>query len=120
MVPTQIVMLIDAVVAAGDAPQLPDLRHVVYGGAPFAPADLKRALEVFGPVFVQLFGQGETPMTATYLPAADHAAALAATVPSAWRRRASPGPGWTCACSATTTASSRPATSARSACRARR
>ena len=81
MVPTQIVMLIDAVAEQATRHALPDLRHVVYGGAPFAPADLKRALEVFGPVFVQLFGQGETPMTATYLPAADHAAALAGECP---------------------------------------
>ena len=79
IVPTQIVMLIDATAQREHA--LPDLRHVVYGGAPFAPADLKRALEVFGPVFVQLFGQGETPMTATFLPAGDHAAALAGDCP---------------------------------------
>jgi acyl-CoA synthetase (AMP-forming)/AMP-acid ligase II len=79
MVPTQIVMLLDHV---GDrAPVLPALQRVVYGGAPFAPADLRRALEVFGPVFVQLFAQGETPMTATVLPAADHAAALAGDRP---------------------------------------
>jgi acyl-CoA synthetase (AMP-forming)/AMP-acid ligase II len=79
MVPTQIVMLLDHV---GDhAPPLPALRQVVYGGAPFAPADLRRALEVFGPVFVQLYAQGETPMTATVMPAADHAAALAGDRP---------------------------------------
>ncbi|MFI5053939.1 MAG: AMP-binding protein, partial [Acidimicrobiia bacterium] len=79
MVPTQIVMLVDAL---GDTrPELPALRHVVYGGAPFAPAELKRALAVFGSVFVQLFGQGETPMTATVLPASDHAAALAGDRP---------------------------------------
>src|SRR5204863_5442379 len=79
LVPTQIVMLLDHV---GDQPPaLPDLRAVVYGGAPFAPADLRRALEVFGPVFVQLFAQGETPMTATTMPAADHAAALAGDRP---------------------------------------
>ncbi len=79
MVPTQIVMLLDHV--GEHAPALPDLRAVVYGGAPFAPADLRRALEVFGPVFVQLFAQGETPMTATVMPAADHAAALAGDRP---------------------------------------
>jgi acyl-CoA synthetase (AMP-forming)/AMP-acid ligase II len=79
MVPTQIVMLTDAISVT--APELPDLRHVVYGGAPFAPADLKRALELFGPIFVQLFGQGETPMTATVLPASDHAAAIAGERP---------------------------------------
>jgi len=80
MVPTQIVMLTDAV-AAGASAELPDLRHVVYGGAPFAPSELERALDVFGPVFVQLFGQGETPMTATVLPADDHAAARAGDRP---------------------------------------
>ncbi|HTC81797.1 MAG TPA: long-chain fatty acid--CoA ligase [Acidimicrobiia bacterium] len=79
LVPTQIVMLTDA--AAVGPVGLPRLRHVVYGGAPFPPAELRRALEVFGPVFVQLYGQGETPMTATVLPAADHAAALAGEGP---------------------------------------
>lgn len=79
MVPTQIVMLTD--VAAAAPPALPHLRHVVYGGAPFAPVELRRALEVFGPVLVQLFGQGETPMTATALPSSDHADALAGDRP---------------------------------------
>jgi long-chain acyl-CoA synthetase len=79
MVPTQIVMLLDHV--GDDPPALPTLQRVVYGGAPFAPADLRRALEVFGPRFVQLYAQGETPMTATVMPAADHAAALAGDRP---------------------------------------
>jgi long-chain acyl-CoA synthetase len=79
LVPTQIVMLIDAL--AGARPELPALRHIVYGGAPFAPADLRQALQLFGPVFVQLFGQGETPMTATVLSSRDHAAALAGDRP---------------------------------------
>jgi acyl-CoA synthetase (AMP-forming)/AMP-acid ligase II len=79
MVPTQIVMLADAL--GETRVDLPALRHLVYGGAPFAPAELKRALAVFGPVLVQLFGQGETPMTATVLPASDHAAALAGDRP---------------------------------------
>jgi acyl-CoA synthetase (AMP-forming)/AMP-acid ligase II len=78
MVPTQIVMLSDATVGPTE---LPALHHVVYGGAPFARADLERALERFGPIFVQLFGQGETPMTATVLPASDHAAAMAGDRP---------------------------------------
>lgn len=34
--------------------------------------DLKDALRRIGPVFVQIFGQGETPMTATYLRREDH------------------------------------------------
>jgi long-chain acyl-CoA synthetase len=96
MVPTQIVMLLDHLANRTPdraAPDLPDLRAVVYGGAPFAPADLRRALEVFGPVFVQLFAQGETPMTATVLPAADHAAALAGDRPERLASAGYPRPG---------------------------
>jgi long-chain acyl-CoA synthetase len=74
LVPTQIVMLTDAL--AGATVDLPDLRYIVYGGAPLAPADIRQAVEVFGPVLVQLFGQGETPMTATVLSARDHADAV--------------------------------------------
>ena len=69
MVPTQIVMLLDA---APDDLELPTLRHVVYGGAPMTVAATTRALERFGPIFVQLYGQGETPMTATVLRRQDH------------------------------------------------
>ena len=35
-------------------------------------ADSLRALECFGPKLVQIYGQGESPMTITVLPAADH------------------------------------------------
>jgi long-chain acyl-CoA synthetase len=91
LVPTQIVMLMDAL--TGKAAGLPDLRHVVYGGAPFAPSDLRQALGRFGPVFVQLFGQGETPMTATVLSAADHAAALAGDRPERLASAGVPRPG---------------------------
>jgi acyl-CoA synthetase (AMP-forming)/AMP-acid ligase II len=48
------------------------LRSVIYGGAPMLVEDLKEALEKLGPCLVQLFGQGEAPMTITYLPHRDH------------------------------------------------
>jgi len=73
LVPTQIVMLADA--APADV-ALPTLQHVVYGGAPMTPAATQRALDRFGPIFVQLYGQGETPMTATVLRRQDHRAAV--------------------------------------------
>jgi acyl-CoA synthetase (AMP-forming)/AMP-acid ligase II len=38
-------------------------------------ADCKAALGVFGPKLAQIYGQGETPMTITYLPKRMHAAA---------------------------------------------
>jgi long-chain acyl-CoA synthetase len=86
LVPTQIVMLTDAVLASGEPfdqvrRRISSLRHVVYGGAPFALAELRRSLEVFGPIFVQLYAQGETPMTATVLPAYEHAEAMAGDRP---------------------------------------
>ena len=71
MVPTQIVMLADHLAEHPDD-ELVDLRAIVYGGAPFPEPELRKALDVLGPVLVQLYAQGETPMTATVLPAADH------------------------------------------------
>lgn len=42
-------------------------KTIVYGGAPMYAADIRRALQVMGPRFVQIYGQGETPMVATAL-----------------------------------------------------
>ena len=42
-------------------------KTIVYGGAPMYEADIQRALQVMGPRFVQIYGQGETPMTGTVL-----------------------------------------------------
>ena len=48
------------------------LKALVYGGAPMLVEDLKEAITKLGPCLVQLFGQGESPMTITYLPHGDH------------------------------------------------
>ena len=42
-------------------------KTIVYGGAPMYVADIQRALRVMGPRFVQIYGQGETPMVGTAL-----------------------------------------------------
>jgi long-chain acyl-CoA synthetase len=42
-------------------------KTIVYGGAPMYAEDIRRALRVMGPRFVQIYGQGETPMVATAL-----------------------------------------------------
>jgi long-chain acyl-CoA synthetase len=42
-------------------------KTIVYGGAPMYAADIQHALKVMGPRFVQIYGQGETPMTGTVL-----------------------------------------------------
>jgi len=49
------------------------LRCVVYGGAPAYVADLEDALDVFGPVLAQIYGQAEAPVTITRLGFGDHA-----------------------------------------------
>lgn len=48
------------------------LRTVVYGGGPMYIDSLKKAMAAFGPIFTQLYGQGEAPMTITGLRRADH------------------------------------------------
>jgi fatty-acyl-CoA synthase len=48
------------------------LRTIIYGGGPMYVDSIKKALAAFGPVFVQLYGQGEAPMTITGLRRADH------------------------------------------------
>jgi long-chain acyl-CoA synthetase len=47
---------------------LQGLKTVVYGGGPMYVQDIKSALDVLGPRFVQIYGQGESPMTITVLP----------------------------------------------------
>ena len=51
--------------SAADAAE--SFKTIVYGGAPMYVADIQRALRVMGPLFVQIYGQGETPMVATAL-----------------------------------------------------
>ncbi len=53
-------------------PRPRNLKTVVYGGGPMYVDSLKKALAAFGPIFVQLYGQGEAPMTITGLRRADH------------------------------------------------
>jgi acyl-CoA synthetase (AMP-forming)/AMP-acid ligase II len=48
------------------------LRTIVYGGGPMYVDGLKRAMAAFGPIFAQIYGQGEAPMTITGLRRVDH------------------------------------------------
>ncbi len=43
------------------------IKTIVYGGAPMYLADLEDALDTFGPRLVQIYGQGESPMTISAL-----------------------------------------------------
>ncbi len=69
------------------------IRTIIYGGGPMYLSDLEEALDIFGSRFVQIYGQGETPMTITALSRgliadADHT--------RAHRRRASVGVAQSC------------------------
>ena len=43
------------------------IRTIVYGGGPMYVADIEEAVAVMGPRFIQIYGQGESPMTITAL-----------------------------------------------------
>lgn len=67
--PTIVKRLVDEAEAAGHSPQrcAQSFKTIVYGGAPMYAADIQRALRIMGPRFVQIYGQGESPMTGTVL-----------------------------------------------------
>jgi long-chain acyl-CoA synthetase len=67
--PTIVRRLVDHAESAGLGPgdAARAFKTIVYGGAPMYGADMRRALRVMGPRFVQIYGQGETPMVATAL-----------------------------------------------------
>jgi acyl-CoA synthetase (AMP-forming)/AMP-acid ligase II len=48
------------------------LRHLIYAAAPMSVEKLREAIEIFGPVMSQLYGQAEAPLTCTYLSPSDH------------------------------------------------
>ena len=53
---------------------LSSLHTIIYGGGPMYTEHLLEAMRTFGPIFVQLFGLGEAPMTITSLPKEEHLA----------------------------------------------
>jgi long-chain acyl-CoA synthetase len=67
--PTIVNRLADHVQTQGLTPAeaAASFKTIVYGGAPMYVADIERALRLMGPRFVQIYGQGETPMVATAL-----------------------------------------------------
>jgi fatty-acyl-CoA synthase len=70
LVPTMIYALLDH--PKRDAFDLSSLETVFYGASLMSPARLREAILEFGPVFAQFYGQGEAPMTVTYLRRDEH------------------------------------------------
>jgi fatty-acyl-CoA synthase len=50
-----------------------DYSSVIYGASPISRPALDEGLERFGPIFAQIYGQSEAPVTLTYLGKEDHA-----------------------------------------------
>ncbi len=48
------------------------LRYLLYGAAPMSTEKLKEAIEVFGPVLAQAYGQTEAPIMCTFLSPKEH------------------------------------------------
>jgi fatty-acyl-CoA synthase len=71
LVPTMLYRVLDDL---GDA-EPPALDTVVYGSAPITPTRMREAVDRFGPVLVQLYGQSEVPNWGTTLSKGDHARA---------------------------------------------
>ena len=63
--PTMVKRLVEYI-AAGNA-DAAGFKTIVYGGGPMYIEDIRHALAVMGPRFVQIYGQGESPMTITAL-----------------------------------------------------
>jgi len=63
--PTMVTRLINnKKIAKGDTA---NLKTIIYGGGPMYVEDCQRALKILGPKLVQIYGQGEAPMTITVL-----------------------------------------------------
>jgi len=67
--PTMVKRMTEVARASGENGE--GLRTVVYGGGPMYVADIIAALDHFGDIFVQIYGQGECPMSITAMPHGD-------------------------------------------------
>ena len=67
--PTIVKRIVDEAEVQGLSPEQcgHSFKTIVYGGAPMYAADIQRALRMMGPRFVQIYGQGESPMVGTAL-----------------------------------------------------
>ena len=79
--PTMVKRLVATARSRGETGE--GIRTIIYGGGPMYLADIVEAVEVLGPRFCQIYGQGESPMTITAL---DRASVTDRTHPR-WRER---------------------------------
>ncbi len=70
LVPTMINMLLESFKRGTF--DVHSLRTISYGGSPIAPELLRKALDAFGPIFVQVYGSCEAPHPVLVLKKGDH------------------------------------------------
>lgn len=70
MVPTMLAVLLQA--PELETTDASSLKRIYYGASPMPRPVIERALDRFGPIFAQYYGQTEVPMTVTVLRAEDH------------------------------------------------
>jgi acyl-CoA synthetase (AMP-forming)/AMP-acid ligase II len=71
MPPTLLYMLVAE--AGTPSEHFPDLKHLIYGGAPMPPEKIRRMRDFFGPVLETTYGQTEAPQVVTVMRAEDFA-----------------------------------------------
>jgi fatty-acyl-CoA synthase len=71
LVPTIIYKLLDYL-AVHTEYDLSSLQTIVYGAAPMSPSRLQQGMDLIGPVFVQMYGQTESPQCIMTLRKSDH------------------------------------------------
>lgn len=79
--PTMVRRLVDAAKSRGRSGE--GIKTIVYAGGPMYLADIIEAVDVIGPKFVQIYGQGECPMAITALTRTD----VADRTHDRWRAR---------------------------------
>jgi fatty-acyl-CoA synthase len=70
LVPTMVYVLLDS--PARQGADLSSLQLIIYGASPMSPTRLIEGMQVFGPVFMQLYAQSEAPNTVTVLHQHEH------------------------------------------------
>ena len=75
LVPTMLAMLLGQ--PEIEKADMASVRTIVYGASPMPVPVIKRALELWGPRFVQYYGQTEAPIFITKLSSEDHAGSVA-------------------------------------------
>ena len=74
MAPTMVTRLINA--PDMETADTTNLKTIVYGGAPMYTEDCVKALKLLGPKLVQIYGQGEAPMSITALSRGLHSGSM--------------------------------------------